>query len=153
MRVQHSCQNQVQPAFFADPGVRLHAVLSAVPNAFEASICGDDLGAAPDFSDTLQKVADRIGGLLPACIPAALTDAAHPDCVVEDVSTDDAGDQTVREIPRCDVAMGVFPCWRVEDKPACKDSSPQSLGVTVDRDGAEPPPDTTLRVFCSTLAN
>lgn len=156
VRVQHVCQNPVAPAFFADPGVRLHAVIGAAPpgNAFEASICGDDPTRPPDFSQTLETVAERIGhGFLPACIPALLSDSEHPDCVVEDVTVNDDGSENVSEIPRCDLAMGAFPCWLVEDKPACKDSSPQSLGVTIERNGVDPPADATLRVFCSTLAN
>ncbi|MCU1278936.1 MAG: hypothetical protein JWM53_2482, partial [bacterium] len=59
----------------------------------------------------------------------------------------------IREIPRCDLAMGAFPCRRVEDKAACKDDSRQSPGVTIDRNGVPPALDTTLHVFCSTLAN
>jgi len=91
VRVQHSCQNAVQPAFFADPGVRLHSVIAAATNNVEASICGDDLTKAPDFSQVLQAVADKIGqSLRPACIPAILTDSEHPDCVVEDVVVDDS---------------------------------------------------------------
>ncbi|HEX9101355.1 MAG TPA: hypothetical protein VF997_04090, partial [Polyangia bacterium] len=113
-----------------------------------------DPSRAPDFSQTLRDVADRIGrGLLPACIPAPLTDATRPDCVVEDVTVGDDGLDHVTEIPRCDLAMGAFPCWRVEEKPACSSSSPQSLGVTIERNGVDPPADATLRIFCSTLAN
>ena len=154
MRLQHSCQNTVEPAFFADPPIRLHAVLAASTGSVEASICGDDLTKAPDFSQVLKQVAARIGGgIAPAGIAALLADADRPDCVVEDVSTDDSGVDHTTEIPRCDLAMGAFPCWRVEDKPACKSLSPQSLGVVIDRNGVDPPPDTTLRVFCSTLAN
>jgi hypothetical protein len=154
VRLQHSCQNRVEPAFFADPAIRLHAVLATAPNYVEASICGDDLDRAPDFSQLLVEVAERIrDGIAPACVPALLADPAHPDCVVEDVSSDDDGVEHIVEIPRCDLALGMFPCWRVEEQAACADSSPQSLGVTVERNGVAPPPDTTLHVFCSTLAN
>jgi len=45
-----------------------------------------------------------------------------------------------------------FAC-RIEDKAACKDLSPQSLGVTIDRNGMDPPADAAQRVFCSTVAN
>lgn len=153
VRVQHSCQNVVQPAFFADPAVRLHGVFAAAPNAFEASICGDDLTRAPDFSQALVEVANRIHESFSACIPAELTNSAEPDCIVENVTVDDAGIEQITEIPRCDLVMGVFPCWRIEDKAACKDLSPQSLGITIDRNGVQPPADAALRVFCSTLAN
>ena len=102
----------------------------------------------------LIDVANRIGqSLRPACIPALLSDSEHPDCVVEDVTVDDNGMDQIHEIPRCDLAMGSFPCWRVEDKAACKDLSPQSLGVTIDRNGVDPPADAAQRVFCSTVAN
>jgi hypothetical protein len=154
VRVQHVCQNAVQPAFFADPGVRLHSVITSAMNNVEASICGDDITRAPDFSGVLQKVADAIGrSLRPACVPALLSDSEHPDCVVEDVTVDDNGNDQITEIPRCDLAMGRFPCWRIEDKAACKDLSPQSLGVTIDRNGMDPPADAAQRVFCSTVAN
>jgi len=155
VRVQHSCQNIVQPAFFADPAVRLHDVIASVGRkGFESSICGEDITKTPDFSQVLGDVAKAIGqGLQPACIPAILSDSEHPDCVVEDVVVDDNGNDQITEIPRCDLAMGRFPCWRVEDKAACKDSSPQSLGVTIDRNGADPPADAAQRVFCSTVAN
>ncbi|MGZ3439742.1 MAG: hypothetical protein ACXVDD_09500 [Polyangia bacterium] len=154
VKLQHSCQNAVAPAFFADPPVRLHAVLAAATKHVEASICGDDPTRAPDFSQVLGEVAKLIGrDLSPGCIPALLSDSEHPDCVVEDVTTDDNGQDHIAEIPRCDLAMGAFPCWRVEDKAACKTVSPQSLGVTIDRNGVPAAPDTTLHVFCSTLAN
>ncbi|MCU1277990.1 MAG: hypothetical protein JWM53_1536 [bacterium] len=154
VKLQHSCQNPVAPAFFADPPIRMHAVLASAINHIEASICGDDPNQAPDFSKVLVEVADRIhGAFSPGCIPALLSSSEHPDCVVEDVTTDDSGVDHITEIPRCDLAMGAFPCWRVEDKAACKDLSPQSLGVTIDRNGVAAPLDTTLHVFCSTLAN
>jgi hypothetical protein len=154
VRLQHSCQNAVAPAFFADPPIRMHAVIAASVDPVEASICGEDATQAPDFSKVLTQVAQKIRGILsPGCIPALLSDSEHPDCVVEDVTTDDNGDDHISEIPRCDLAMGAFPCWRVEDKALCKDVSPQSLGVTIDRNGVPAPPETTLHVFCSTLAN
>jgi hypothetical protein len=151
VKVQHACQNTVQPAFFADPAVRVHAVVDAA-HGFEASICGDDLTSAPDFSGVLTEVAQRIGSSFGACIPAPLTDRDHPDCVVGDVTIDDDGNEHVTAIPRCDVAAGSFPCWRVEEKTVCKDLSPESLGVTIDRNGMQAPLDSFARVFCSTLA-
>jgi len=153
VRIQHSYQNRVPPAFFADPAIRLHAVLAASSDPVEASICGDSLEAAPDFSKVLTQVAERIRkNLLPGCIPAPLTNRDNPDCVVGDVSIDDDGVEHVAAIPRGGLAGGRFPCWLIEEKPLCKDSSPESLGVTIERNGMMTSPDTYARVFCSTLA-
>jgi hypothetical protein len=153
VRLQHSCQNRIAPAFFADPGIRINTVVNAVPNHFVGSICGDDLDRAPDFSFSLTAIADQIRrGLLPGCISGELADPADPKCVVETVTTDDAGVDHITELLRCDLSGGSLPCWRVESKPICALDSPQSLGVTIDRGGATIPPDTTTRVFCATVA-
>ena len=151
VRLQHSCQNHVAPAFFADPAVRLDDVVLHAGDHVIARICGDDLDAAPDFSTVLTDVARRIEPhLRPGCIPAPLADPDDPDCVVEDV-TATAGGDAIRELPRCDRATGATPCWRVAETPECASASPQSLAVTIDRGGVPAPPDTTARVECSTV--
>jgi hypothetical protein len=153
VRLQHSCQNQVQKAFFADPAIRINSVIDTVNPNQVFSICGDDLAKTPDFSGALTKVAEAIGGLLaPGCIPAPLTSRDNPDCIVQDFTTDDNGVDHVSEIPRCDLVPGALPCWRVEEKGACAKISPESVGVTIDRGGRDAPPETTARVFCSTVA-
>ena len=150
--LQHSCQNRAAPAFFADPGVRINAVIDAAPTHQVTSICGDDLDQAPDYSQALEKVANLIKSHIgDGCIPAPLTDPSNPDCVVEDVTHGPNGDQQTL-IPRCDQAAGTFPCWKVEAKADCKTSSPEGLGVTIERNGAPAPPGTTAEVSCSTIA-
>jgi hypothetical protein len=60
VRVDHSCQNQVQPAFFADPAVRLNSVVNAVGQHQVSSVCGASLTATPDFSSALSQAAALI---------------------------------------------------------------------------------------------
>jgi hypothetical protein len=54
----------------------------------------------------------------------------------------------IAEVPRCDHAAAGATCWRIESKPACAKSSPQSMGVTVDRHGMDPPPNTFVNAHC-----
>lgn len=150
--LQHSCQNHTDPAFFADPGVRMNAVINAAPLHEIDSICGDDLDQAPDYTAVMIKVAnlikDHIGD---GCIPAPLTDPNNPDCTVEDVTPTASGDQET-EIPRCDQANGAYPCWKVEMKSDCAGLSPAGVGITIERNGMDPPKGTFAQVSCSTIA-
>src|SRR5262249_23619166 len=122
----------------------------------------DDLDATPDYSGALSDVANLIVPLLSAgCIPAPLVDPAHPDCVVEDVTRDDNGNVIAEHqfgmctldgsnMPKPD---NQFPCWAVLPKAECtKDLSPEGVGVTIFRNGMQPPSNTSLRVECSTVA-
>src|SRR5262249_1925215 len=43
MRLQHSCQNNVAPEFFADPGVRLNGLINKAKFKAISSICGKSL--------------------------------------------------------------------------------------------------------------
>lgn len=148
----HSCINPAAPAFFADPAVRLEAVVRAARNSAVFSICGEGSGP-PDFSAVLEGAAALIARRLPrGCIPAALPDPDHPDCVVEDVTFAVDGGEQVRELARCDRTGGATPCWRVVATPDCAASSPQSLAVKIDRGGVPAPPETVARVACTTLA-
>ncbi len=56
VRLQHSCQNSVDPAFFGDPSVRLNAVIHAAPLHQITSICGNNLAAEPDFTNALSQI-------------------------------------------------------------------------------------------------
>jgi hypothetical protein len=173
--MRHSCQNSAQDVFFGDPAVRLNSVINQVNTANQqagvavAPICGDEPdvhqpNAAPNYAKALQAVANRITtGIGDGCIPTPLkgwvadgSSNNDPDCTVEDDTLETSGPQAgqtiITEIPRCDQANGQFPCWRVEVKPRCADKSPQSIGVTVDRNGQDAPLHTFARVDCATVA-
>jgi hypothetical protein len=60
VRVDHSCQNTVQPGFFGDPAVRLNTVVRAAPSSMVTSICGANLDAPPDYSTAMTALANMI---------------------------------------------------------------------------------------------
>jgi hypothetical protein len=165
VRLAHSCQNNVDPAFFGDPPIRLNTVINSVPDTQRqvANICGDDLNKEPDYTQALQKLAGLISSSIgQGCIPAPLTGvtiangmiSGNPDCVVQDVTLLQNGMTQINQIPRCDTVGNALPCWKVEIKAPCAKSSPQSAGVTVVRDPANPaPPNTNARVECNTIAS
>jgi hypothetical protein len=142
----HSCRNSDEPAFYGDPAVRLNTVVRAASHHAIASIC------ASDYSSAMKQVTDLISvNLLPACIPASLTDLSNPDCAVEDVTTNvDTGVVTVNVIPSCATQPDANPCWSVQAQTACSSISPDGVAVVVDRKGANPPPDTDVRFACAT---
>jgi hypothetical protein len=143
--LQHSCH---VGNFFGDPAVRLDQVINAATNHVVKSICDTD------YSQSLQDIAAKINYFLPSgCIKAPLANPMNPDCVVEDHTINGDDSETITLIPRCDQAPAGATCWRVEEKTDCKDKSPQSLGVTIDRQGQPAPPRTTALVSCNTVAN
>jgi hypothetical protein len=143
--LQHSCH---VGNFFGDPAIRLNTVVNAATNHVVRSICDND------YSSALAAIGDQIVTILPdGCIKAPLADPKNPDCVVEDHTINNDDSETVTEIPRCDQAPAGAVCWRVEEKPECMTKSPQSLGVTIDRQGMAAPPRTTALVSCNTVAN
>ncbi|MCU1282857.1 MAG: hypothetical protein JWM53_6403 [bacterium] len=116
--LQHSCENNVQPGFFADPGVRLNAVINSAAHHNVASICGDDLAKAPDFSNAMQKLAELISSQIgPGCINAPVASRADgtPDCEVEDVTKNPDRSVVITEIPSCAENGNVTPCWALND--------------------------------------
>jgi hypothetical protein len=143
--LQHSCVNSTNPSFFGDPAVRLNTVINSAINHSISSICADDYTGALQTAANL--IVSAIGG---GCIPSCLTDLAMPDCVVEDVTTNQDGTVTVNEIPSCTTSGGAHPCWSMDMKSSCT-TSPQGVGVTINRDGAAPP-NTNARVSCATIA-
>ena len=167
VRLQHSCQNRVSPAFFGDPPVRLNAVIRKAYAYDITNICGDSLDQLPQYDQALTKLAQLINNhISEGCIPAPVktigdtTDIlADADCNVVDVTNTATGD-LVTEIVNCGRNPGVFPCWRVERKDFCAapplnstvPRSPQGIGVTVDRNGVAAPPNTTAHASCSTVA-
>lgn len=151
-RLQHSCQNHVNPAFFADPPLRINAVVNSVQTHSVASICGSDLDAQPDFTTVLQSLGKLISAQIsPGCIPAPLTSTTAPDCVVEDVTTSIDGKQTEVAIPSCMQLPGADACWKVEQKDLCTGISPDGVGITIVRTKPADP-NTFATVECSTVA-
>jgi hypothetical protein len=143
--LQHSCH---AGNFFGDPAIRLNTVIDSAHTHAVSSICDGD------WTQALVQVANMIViGLPDGCIKAQLADPMNPDCVVEDHTVNPAdGSETVTEIPPCAQAPSAPACWRVETKPGCAMKSPQGVGVTIDRHGADAPPDTTSLVSCNTVA-
>jgi len=163
VRLQHSCQNRVAPAFFGDPPVRLNTVIRSIKSHSISNICGNDPDAAPQYDETLKSLATLISNHIPeGCIPAPLKtldgscDLGQADCVVEEITHGTT--DTTRVVPSCARTPGVYPCWKVESKAFCGSlvdgvpRSPQGIGVTVDRNGVAAPPNTTAQASCNTNA-
>ena len=183
--LQHSCENSVQPVFFADPSVRLDAVIRSAAHHSTSSICGDALDKAPDYSQTLTKVGELIRSIIePGCLnsPVGSRGDGTPDCVVEDVTANSDGTNTIKEIPSCAQNGNVTPCWALNDllgqyksqgcvpEPAPRPTScrlPQSCqpvtnpltnqqqlaSVSINRGGTSPLDNTTAHVSCATIAS
>jgi hypothetical protein len=117
--LDHSCENTAQPAFFADPAVRLNFVIDSVTNHRVTSICGDDPTKTPDFTDAMQKLAELISTQIgPGCLDAPVanrSDDGTPDCTVEDVTTHPDGPATIVTVPSCAQNGNVPPCWQLND--------------------------------------
>jgi len=161
VHLQHSCQNQVAPAFFGDPAIRIESVINAVPLHQINSICGDDTNQAPNFSNALTGVAKLISSEIgPGCIPAPLEDPTKPDCKVFDVTPNADGTDTLSPIAFC--GDSAPPCWKLSPHntgtqicpPVCvKPGDPaQQYGVTIDRGGAMAAKGTVAQVACATVA-
>jgi hypothetical protein len=162
VRLQHSCQNTAQPPFFGDPAVRLNTVINSAHFKNITSICGADLTVPPDYTKSLQAVANLISSAIrPGCITAKLTNP--PDCVVEDVTTNADGTTTEQQFKVCNVdpatkqPTGPYPCYLLEQKTDCMGggpgTSPDGKGVTIYRNGVMAAPNTSARVECSTVAS
>ena len=140
--LQHSCQNPQEPQFFGDPAVRLNTVVEAARHHAIFSICDTD------YTSALQGIANLVVVTIgDGCIANALPDLANAQCTVEDVTENSDGTQTTSELSRC-ASQPSYPCWRLEAKPACEGVSPQGVGITVDRGGQAPPPNTVSRFRC-----
>jgi hypothetical protein len=116
----HSCVNQTNPTFFADPAVRIHAVVSATVNPIEASICDADYTAPVDA-----LAQQMIARMQQGCLPGAVLDLRDPACTVTfgDVTLTPCGD-------------GHLPCWVLTEDPSCPArptpaGTPQRLRVAV----------------------
>lgn len=150
--LQHSCIAAANTQFFGDPAVRVNQVITSVVNKQLTSICDTSYQSA--LEGVGQLIVSNIGA---GCITSPFEDPAKPDCIVEDVTQNTDGTQTITQLPQC----GSPPCWKLEQKTAdkcatvCKKAGDpgQRFGVTIDRGpGGQPPPNTTARVACSTIA-
>jgi hypothetical protein len=116
--LQHSCENTVQPGFFADPGVRLNAVINSAQNHKFTSICGDDVTKTPDFTNAMQQLGQLISSQIgPGCLNSPVANRADgtPDCVVEDVTADPNGTTSIVEIASCAENNNTPPCWQLNN--------------------------------------
>jgi hypothetical protein len=154
--LQHSCIAPTNTQFFGDPAVRIRQVVNTALNKQETSICDTSYQAALQSLGNL--IVSQIGA---GCITSPFSDPNNPDCIVEDVTSNNDGSTSISELPRCDQDGGKTPCWRLESKDVTKcavvcanNGDPgQHFGVTIDRGpGGTPPPNTTARVACSTIA-
>jgi hypothetical protein len=156
--LQHSCENNVQPGFFGDPAVRLNAVINAAGKHNISSICGDDLGKTPDFTNALQQLALLIKKSLGvACLSSPITDPANPDCVVEDRS--DADNSVVDSVASCASTNDAQPCWKYVENDKCTpvvnpvNNTVTQGSIAIERDPSMVPPHTHLHVACATIAH
>jgi hypothetical protein len=98
-------QSCVNGGFFADPAVRLDAVVRSVPSPrrVEGSICESS------YQRPLERLAQQIGVAVRGvrCVDGVLPDATKPDCIVEDVV-----DGVATALPSCDVDASRA-CWRL----------------------------------------
>ncbi|HXU71812.1 MAG TPA: hypothetical protein VN947_20905 [Polyangia bacterium] len=119
--LQHSCENTVQLGFFADPAVRLNTVIRSLPssNSQVSSICGDDPTKTPDYTQTMQAVAELISTFIkPSCLNAPVVTKLDgtPDCVVVDVTKHpDGSAPTQVSVASCAENGNVPPCWQYND--------------------------------------
>jgi hypothetical protein len=118
--------NPSNPVFFGDPAVRLHAVVSAVGQHMESSICSDDYSAGLESFGSM--IASRARGL--SCLPfdlPAKAGGAGPliDCTVQQT----AADGTKTDIPQCSTPP-VPPCFQIAPDSRCGGTT-QNLLLTV----------------------
>ena len=147
--LQHSCENIVQPGFFADPGVRLNAVINSVANHKITSICGENLNQTPDFTNAMQQLGQLISSQIgPGCLnsPVANRPDGTPDCVVNDVTANPDGTSSTVEIASCAENGNVPPCWQLND--LLGQYQTQGCGPT-----APEPPSCKLPATCQPVVN
>ncbi len=139
--LQHACANPQAPGFFGDPAVRLNTVVRAAKQHAITSICDGDYTKV--FGVLFDQLAVELGT---GCVPFTPTEPV--ECVVEEETRHADGTTAVTAIPRCGDPPGAFPCWRFTVEDACALASPIGAAFTVDRGGADAPPDSVVRVAC-----
>jgi hypothetical protein len=112
LRLQHSCQNHTNPAFFGDAPVRLDAVVQAAPTHQLIDICGDDLDAPPAFGASAMKT-----------IATVVTQQATAGCLRHAPILGQATPCTVSFdgslLQSCDGRNAGVPCWRIVPDTSC----------------------------------
>jgi hypothetical protein len=150
-RVQHSCINKAQNDFFADPAVRLNAVLHEVdPSSVTESICGEDPTLPPDYTHALNRLGVKLRERLSGCIAVPLADG-NPEnlCTVTQDQPDGKGGVISTVVPSC--SSGNFPCWNIAAAPLDRcHGIADGLALSVERNGVSAPSGATLRAACST---
>jgi hypothetical protein len=174
--LQHSCIAAQNTQFFGDPAVRINTVVNSSKNHQLTSICDTSYQAA--LQSLGQLIISNIGaGCITSPFPLDNTNMPVADCVVEDITTNSDGSTTTTEIKACSANGNTPPCWAlsgtngVTAKQPCVNNDPaqgpsgccpticakagdpgQHFGMTINRGTAGPPPNTTARVACSTIA-
>jgi hypothetical protein len=150
----HSCVSPIDPQFFGDPAVRLATVVNSAKLHQETSICDTD------YTSAIQGIGDLIVSQIgKGCLNSPVANPTDPDCVVEDVTTNTDGTTTIKVISSCARNGNTPTCWSVVQKPDCPPitnpvtGQPEQIGITINRGGAMPPPATTARVACATIAH
>ena len=130
VRVDHSCQNNVAPAFFGDPAVRLNTVVRTAQYNAVSSICGTDVNQTPDYSQALSAAGALLRSRLSGnCMPTKLANPMEPDCeVIAHVPASGGGAPIETTLPRCDQAAG-DPCWNPLSAPYCAGTSPDNIAI------------------------
>lgn len=148
-QLQHSCVSLRNPAFFADPAVRLSTVVQAAAHHQSTSICDEP------YAPTMELLGGMINAAIPpSCFPLALPDPVRPNCVVEDV-THTADGEARRPVPSCATTTSA-PCWNLYARPECPavcnplTGTAQQVGVSISRSVAAPP-DTRAEVRCEVV--
>ena len=157
--LQHSCENQAQPEFFAETRrCELNAVINKVTKHNVTSICGEDLTQAPDFTQALQQLGKLISNSLGvACLSSPIFNSDAPDCVVEDRA--DGDNHVVDTIDSCAQSKNMQPCWAYVQNGKCPkvvnpiDNSVTQGSIGIMRDQSAIPMGTHLSVACATVAH
>jgi hypothetical protein len=128
-REQLACSNGNNPELWhALPTIRLKSVLDGAANQRLFSYCDATL------DPTIQAIAEIATTTVPDaphCVPYALMDPDHPDCVVEDVTVDGNDKEQVVALQQCDGTT--MPCFLLERRHACDAISPDGIGITLQR--------------------
>jgi hypothetical protein len=111
--LNHSCIAPSNSMFFADPAVRIHALMASTAGSVEGSICDTDYTQTVDTMATAMAARMRSG-----CLPGAVVDRADPGCVVTVNGAD---------TPRCSTMR--LPCWDLVDDGGCP-ARPSPAGAT-----------------------
>ncbi|HEX9100801.1 MAG TPA: hypothetical protein VF997_01290, partial [Polyangia bacterium] len=126
---------------------------NSVANHKTTSICGDDLGKTPDFTNAMQQLGQLISSQIgPGCLNSPVASRTvngmqYPDCTVEDVTANPNGTTSIVEIPSCAENGNMPPCWQLNDL-----LSQYQMQGCVGPPGPEPP-SCKLPLSCQPVTN